>query len=149
MSSFRGSLIASLADLAVAQILDVMHYIESRGRRLGRMQRECLRALEVASVREAIAITGLTAEQCRDAAVRMLMLRQSRLTGEVLTQVIEGGYLRIGSANRPYEWSGPRLVVAGHQFLVRELLAARPAPAAALVVRPAMPVQLDLFEVAA
>lgn len=150
MSSFRGSLIAGLADLTPAQILDVMGYIKSRNRYLSRLQRwVCLRAYNAACERAAIAVTGITAEQCRDAAVRMLKMRQALQIGEPLTQVIEGGALRIGPTHWPYDWNGPRLTVAGHQFLVRELLAARPAPAAALVVRPAMPVQLNLFEVAA
>lgn len=144
MNSFRGSLISGLADLAPDQILDVMGYIKSRGRYLSRLQRwVCLRAYNAACERVAIAVTGITVEQCRDAATRMLKMRQALQIGEPLTQVIEGGALRIGPTHWPYDWNGPRLTVAGHQFMVRELLAAKePAPP---VIRRAMPLQLDLF----
>lgn len=146
--SIRHSLIASLSELAPAQVLDLMGYIKSRPRYLIRLQRwVCLRAYKHACERVAIATTGITESQCREAAAGMLRMRQALQIGEPLTQVIEGGALRIGPTYWPYDWNGPRLMVAGHQFNVRELLASKPAPAP--VARPAMPVQLDLFGVAA
>ena len=142
MTSFRASLVASIAELDPGQIEDVMGYIASRGRYLGRLQRwVCLKAHDMACARRSMVAKGQSAADAREAATAMLRRRKASRWSEPLTQIIECGRVRIGETFQPYDWSGPRLMVAGHQFNVRDLLAGiKPEP-----VAKQQPMQLDLF----